>query len=436
MTMLKQRQTFRSLWVALIFFGASSAAWAQLEITVSGGQESARPIAVVPFAKPGSIEADVASIIEANLSRTGLFETMSRDSMLERPTDIANFNSSNWRAVRMENVVIGQLKLDPATGNVGARFWLVDTLLNEQLLGFDMPPVPPSQVRYLAHQISDLIFEKLTGIPGAFNTRLAYVAAQGLGFERRFQLIVSDADGYNPRTIATSREPIMSPAWSPDRARLAYVGYERGRSAIYMHELRTGQVKTLVSERGINGSPAWSPDGTKLAVTLSFETNPDIYVIDIATGRRNRLTKHFGIDTEPAWSPDGREIVFTSDRGGNPHIYRVPVSGGEPERLTFQGRQNLRASYSPDGRDLVLINLDSGAYRVATFNLSSKRMNLLTEGRLDESPSFAPNGAVIIYATQRGNSAELGTVSTDGRIKSRLRQTGDVREPAWSPLSP
>jgi TolB protein len=434
--MLKQVLGFHHWLGALVLLGAAFTASAQLEITVSGGQDSARPIAVVPFATPGSIETDVASIIEANLVRTGLFEAMERGNMLERPTDIANFNSSNWRAVRMENVVIGQLKLDPASGNVGARFWLVDTLLNEQLLGFDMPPVPPSQVRYLAHQISDLIFEKLTGIPGAFNTRIAYVAAQGLGFERRFQLIVADADGFNPRTIATSREPIMSPSWSPDRSRLAYVGYERGRSAIYMHELRTGQVKTLVSERGINGSPAWSPDGTKMAVTLSFETNPDIYVIDVATGRRNRLTTHFGIDTEPSWSPDGQQLVFTSDRGGNPHIYRIAASGGEPERLTFDGRQNLRASYSPDGRDLVLINLDSGAYRVATLNLNSKRMTLLTEGRLDESPSFAPNGAVIIYATQRGNSAELGTVSTDGRIKSRLRQTGDVREPAWSPLSP
>lgn len=422
--------------VGVVMMCAAFSASAQLEITVTGGVESARPIAVVPFASPGSIDTDVASIIEANLRRTGLFETMSRDSMLERPTDIANFNSSNWRAVRMENVVIGQLRLDPGSGNVGARFWLVDTLLNEQLLGFDMPPVPPAQVRYLAHQISDLIFEKLTGIPGAFNTRLAYVAAQGLGFERRFQLIVSDADGYNPRTIATSREPIMSPSWSPDRQKLAYVGYERGRSAIYIHELRTGQVKTLVTERGINGSPAWSPDGTKMAVTLSFETNPDIYIIDIATGRRNRLTTHFGIDTEPAWAPNGNELVFTSDRGGSPHIYRISASGGEPERLTFEGRQNLRASYSPDGRDIVMINLGEGGYRVATLNLASKRMTLLSDGRLDESPSFAPNGAVIIYATQRGNAAELGTVSVDGRVKSRLRQTGDVREPAWSPMSP
>lgn len=408
---------------------------AQLEITVSGGVESAQPIAVVPFARLDSLDFDMAAIIEANLARTGLFDTLPRENMLERPTDIANFNGANWRAVRMDSVVLGQLRLDPSTGNVGARFWLVDALRNQQLLGFDMPPVAPAQLRYLAHQISDLIFEKLTGIPGAFNTRLAYVTATGLGFQRRFELVISDADGHNPRTIATSREPLMSPSWSPDRRNLAYVGYERGRSAIYIHELQSGRVRKLVSEKGINGSPAWSPDGTKMAVTLSFETNPDIYIIDLATNNRLRLTDHFGIDTEPAWSPDGSQIVFTSDRGGQPQIYRIPATGGTAERLTFTGRQNLKASYSPDGRLLALINLDGGAYRVGTLDLETRQLKLLTEGRLDESPGFAPNGAVIIYATQRGNSAELGAVSADGRVRTRLRQSGDVREPAWSPLA-
>lgn len=419
-------------WLAAVWSGWASA---QLEITVSGGVESAQPIAIVPFARPDSLDFDMAAIIEANLSRTGLFEILPRERMLERPTDIANFNSANWRAVRTDSVVLGQLRLDPATGNVGARFWLVDALRNQQLLGFDMPAVPPNQLRYLAHQISDLVFEKLTGIPGAFNTRLAYVTATGLGFERTFELVISDADGFNPRTIATSREPIMSPSWSPDRRFLAYVGYERGRSAIFVHELRTGQVRRLVSERGINGSPAWSPDGSKIAVTLSFEVNPDIYVIDVATGARTRLTDHFGIDTEPAWSPDGQHIVFTSDRGGQPQIYRMPATGGPAERLTFQGRQNLRASYSPDGRMLTMINVDGGAYRVAVLDLQTQQMRILTDGRLDESPSFAPNGAVIIYATQRGNNTELATVSVDGRVRSRLRQAGDVREPAWSPLA-
>lgn len=430
-----QVKVLKRWWLALVLSTLSGPLFAQLEITVSGGVESAQPVAVVPFGSPDTVSFDIAAIIEANLSRTGLFEAYPRADMLERPTDIADFNSANWRAVRIDNVVLGRLQLDPASGNVGARFWLVDALRNEQLLGFDMPPVPPNQLRYLAHQISDLIFEALTGIPGAFNTRIAYVTATGLGYQRTFELVIADADGYNPRTVATSREPLMSPSWSPDRSRLAYVGYERGRSAIYIHELRTGTVTKLVSEKGINGSPAWSPDGTRLALTLSFETNPDIYVIEIATGKRIRLTDHFGIDTEAAWSPDGQQIVFTSDRGGQPQIYRMPATGGPAERLTFEGRQNLKASYAPDGKTLTLINLDQGRYRVATLELETQRTTILTDGRLDESPGFAPNGAVIIYATQLGNAAELATVSLDGRVRTRLRQSGDVREPAWSPMA-
>ncbi|ULQ46473.1 Tol-Pal system beta propeller repeat protein TolB [Flagellatimonas centrodinii] len=421
--------------VATLMLLVSAGASAQLEITVTGGVERAAPIAIVPFSSPESIDFDVARIIEADLARTGLFDTLSRNDMLETPSDIAQFNSANWRAVSMDNVVIGQLRLDPNTGNVGARFWLVDALRNQQLLGFDMPAVPPAQLRYLAHQIADLVFEKLTGFPGAFNTRIAYVAADGLGYQRRFELVIADADGFNPRTVATSREPIMSPAWAPDRRHIAYVGYERGRSAVYIHELESGKVRKLVSERGINGSPTWSPDGSRMAVTLSFESNPDIYVIDLTSGQRTRLTEHFGIDTEPAWAPDGESLVFTSDRGGQPQIYRIAATGGNPERITFDGKQNLKASYSPDGKTLVLVNYDQGSYRIATMELETRRLTRLTDGRLDESPGFAPNGAVIIYATQSGNSAELATVSLDGRVKTRLRQAGDVREPAWSPLA-
>jgi len=427
------------VWIrglAVVLATLSFAAQAQLEITVTGGVERAAPIAIVPFSAPESVDFDVARIIEADLARTGLFDALARQDMLEKPSDIAQFNSANWRAVGMDNVVIGQLRLDPNTGNVGARFWLVDALRNQQLLGFDMPAVPPAQLRYLAHQIADLVFEKLTGFPGAFNTRIAYVAASGLGYQRRFELVIADADGFNPRTVATSREPIMSPAWAPDRRHIAYVGYERGRSAVYIHELESGKVRKLVSERGINGSPSWSPDGRRMAVTLSFENNPDIYVIDLGSGERIRLTEHFGIDTEPAWSPDGEYVVFTSDRGGQPQIYRIiSTGGGKPERLTFDGRQNLKASYSPDGKTLVMVNYDQGSYRVATMDLDSRRVTKLTDGRLDEAPGFAPNGAVIIYATQSGGTAELATVSLDGRVKTRLRQAGDVREPAWSPLA-
>ena len=424
----------KQLLALLLLVAAALPAQATLEITITGGDESAQPIAVVPFRGLESVSLDVAKVVENDLARTGLFKPLARESMLEKPFDISQVNYANWRAVNADSVVLGQLATG-AGGTIGARFFLVDSVRQQQLLGYDMPPVQPGQVRYLAHQIADLIFEKLTGIRGAFNTRIAYIAATGLGYARRYELVVADADGENPRPVATSREPLMSPAWSPDRKQLAYVGYERGRSAIYVQNLETGQVKKLVSEKGINGSPAWSPDGRSLAITLSFESNPDIYVVDVASGNRRRITDHYGIDTEAAWSPDGQELVFTSDRGGTPQIYRVPVAGGTPERLTFQGVQNLRASYSPDGKKLCLVNSDAGRYRIALLDLATHDINTITDGGLDESPQFAPNGAVIIYATQGGGTAELATVSLDGRVRTRLRQAGDVREPAWSPFT-
>ena len=412
------------------------AAQAQLQFDVQSNQTGAVPIAIAPFSSNDGLPTDVASVIDADLVRSGLFTTLPRGDMLERPDDPSRVDFRNWRAVGMDHLVVGRLSRDAGTDRVAARFYLLDVLRGQQLIAYDMPAVAPDQLRYVAHQIADLIFERLTGIPGVFNTKIAYVTSSGMGPTRTYQLIVADADGYNPRTIASSKDTLMSPSWSPDRRKLAYVGYERGRSGIYVHEIATGQVKKILSEKGINGSPAWSPDGTKLAVTLSFETNPDIYLYDLQTGRRQRLTDHYGIDTEASFAPDGQSIVFTSDRGGQPQIYRMPATGGEAQRLTFQGRQNLDASFSPDGKFLALVNLDEGRYRIGLLDLGSGNLRLLSDGGLDESPSFAPNGAVIIYATQvRGGGAELATVTTDGRVKQRLRQPGEVREPAWSPLS-
>ncbi|MGQ0618788.1 MAG: Tol-Pal system beta propeller repeat protein TolB [Panacagrimonas sp.] len=418
-----------------LFIGAGwlASAHAQLEFEVSGGATGAQPIAIVPFAGNEGV-MDLAQVVEGDLVRSGQFYGLPRADMLERPSDPKQVNFANWRAVSMDNIVIGSVKRDPGSDRVAARFYLLDALRGEQRLGFEMPPAEPSQLRYTAHQIADMIFEKLLGYPGVFNTKIAYVASQGFGLDRKYALMISDWDGENPRTIATSREPLMSPQWSPDRRKLAYVGYERGRSSIFMHEIASGRVTKLVSEKGINGSPAWSPDGTKIAVTLSYESNPDIYIIDIGTGAKRRLTTTEGIDTEASWSPDGQSLVYTSERGGPPQIYRMSVAGGEPTRLTFQGRQNLRASYSPDGKSLALVNLDDSRYRIALLDLASGSMQLLSDGRFDEGPSFAPNGRVVIYATQGAKGAELATVSTDGRVKQRLRQTGDVREPAWSPL--
>lgn len=427
------RRTLHFLLLLAVLLGGA-AARAELQITITEGATGAQPIAVVPFAGNEGLQTDVARVIEADLVRSGLFYSLPRGDMLEQPTDPTQVDFRNWRAVNMDNVVIGAVHRDLATDQVTVRFYLLDVYRGEQLLAFDMPAVQPEQLRYVAHQIADLIYEKLTGIPGVFNTKIAYVAATGFGRNRRYELVVADADGEFPRTVATSRDPLLSPAWSPDRKRLAYVGYDRGSQAIFLHELATGQVRKISAERGINGSPAWSPDGTKLAVTLSFGVNPDIYVIDVATGTRRRLTEHYAIDTEPSWSPDGNELVFTSDRGGNPQIYRIPAAGGDAERLTFEGRQNLRASYSPDGKQLVLVNFDGGVYRIALLDLETRRLTPISDGNLDEGPDFAPNGAVVIYARQTAGGAELATVTVDGRVRQRLTQAGDVREPAWSPL--
>lgn len=407
--------------------------FASLEITVQGGETAAQPIAVVPFAKPADVSLEFGDVIASDLARSGQFQPLDPKDMLEKPSDPAQVNYRNWRAVAVDNVIVGKLFRKPG-GALVVHFALLDVLRGTQLLGYDVPVPDPRKMRPVAHQIADLVYEKLTGVPGAFNSQVAYVAASGKVDNRLFQIIVADSDGADPVTVATSREPLMSPAWSPNREQLAYVGFERGRSAIYIHTLANGDLRRFVNERGINGAPAWSPDGRQLALTLSFERNPDIYVMDVATGARRQLTQHFAIDTEPAWSPNGREIAFTSDRGGQPQIYVVPAGGGEARRLTFEGKQNSRPRYSPDGKSLALVNVDESGYRIGLLNLATHDLQILSSGPLDESPSFAPNGAVVIYAAQGKQGAELATVSADGRIRQRLTQPGDVREPAWSPI--
>jgi TolB protein len=432
--MRTNRLVMRTLhWLLLLVMLAAGPARAELEITVTGGDVGALPIALVPFSQTPEVQLDIAQVVEDDLVRSGRFRALPRRDMLQKPNAPAQVDHGTWRRQGIDNVVIGQVaKTDQG---YYARFFLVDAVSGQQIMGYDIPARSLDQMRYVAHQIADLIYEKLLGMPGYFNTKIAYISAKGIGHQRNFELIVSDADGWNPRVVATSREPLLSPAWSPDRKQLAYVGFERGRSAIYLHTLATGEVKRLISERGINGSPTFSPDGRFLAITLSFENNPDIYVLDIKSGSRRRLTDHYGIDTEPAWHPDGTKLLFTSDRGGQPQIYEISVNGGDPRRITFQGAQNLRASYSPDGRSIVVVNSHERRYRIGLLDVASGDLRLISNGPLDESPSFAPGGAVVIYATQGPRGAELATVSVDGRVRQSLRQSGgDVREPAWSPL--
>jgi TolB protein len=335
----------------------------------------------------------------------------------------------------MENIVIGTVKPTP-DGNYEVEFRLVNMFSGQQIAGFRIPSTR-QQMRRTAHRISDIVFEKLTGVRGAFDTRIAYVTVrQQADGSKKYSMQVSDADGFNAQTLLESNEPLMSPSWAPDGRQLAYVSFEGRNSAIYIQDIFSGTRERVASNPGINSAPAFSPDGTRLAMTLSKEGDPEIFVMHLASKTLTRLTTNRAIDTEPSWSPDGRSLVFTSDRGGSPQIYRIAATGGNAERLTFTGNYNARARYSPDGMSLALVHSAGGTYRIAYMDLVQNTMSLVTTARLDESPSFAPNGSMIIYSTMTNRGTELAAVSADGRVHQRLAfQDGEVREPAWGPYS-
>jgi len=415
-------------------------AQARLTIEITGGTEGAQPIAIVPFARPeggGVLSEDVAAVIAADLARTGRFRPMPRRDMMATPHTAEEVDLRDWRLVAMDNLVIGKVER-AAVGGYEVGFVLFDVFRGKQLAAMTFTS-RASELRYTAHRIADLIYERLTGAPGVAATRIAYVTSAGnRGGQRisqRVKLEVADADGHNPQTIVSSRDPIMSPAWSPNGRQLAYVSFEDRRTAIYLQELATGRRERIAGFKGINGSPAWSPDGRSLAMTLSKGGNPDIYVLDLASRNLRQITDHFAIDTEPAWSPDGSHIIFTSNRGGNPQIYRIPATGGAATRVTFENDYNGRASYAPDGRSILCVTRVDGNFHIGRLDLNTGTMRLLSSGKLDESPSFAPNGTMVIYATHHGGRGILAAVSVDGAVSQRLSQgLNDVREPAWSPL--
>ncbi|MCU7916732.1 MAG: Tol-Pal system beta propeller repeat protein TolB [Candidatus Thiodiazotropha sp. (ex Dulcina madagascariensis)] len=426
----------KNIFILLVLLLWQPLLHAELTIEITEGVEGALPIAVSPFAwqGKGSPPEDIAAVINADLQRSGRFKTLPREDMLARPGTVEEIEFKDWRALDVENLVVGQIQSNGA-GGYQIQFQLLDVFRGEQLTGYSIPTTAPN-LRSTAHRIADLIYEKLLGVPGAFSTRVAYITSvkQPEG-ETRIDLNIADADGYNPETIVSSSEPLMSPAWSPDGLKIAYVSFEGGRSAIYVQEVYTGKRQKVTAYKGINGAPAWSPDGRKLAMTLSKDGNPDIFVYDLITRKLQPIARHYAIDTEPAWSPDGRSIVFTSDRGGKPQIYRVSAFGGKAQRITFQNSYNARASFSPDGEMLTLVTREEGKYRIAVQDLESGVMQVLSQGSLDESPSFAPNGSMVIYASKAGYRGVLAAVSVDGRVRQRLAlQEGDVREPVWSPI--
>nr|WP_246480065.1 Tol-Pal system beta propeller repeat protein TolB [Motiliproteus sediminis] len=416
-------------------FLASATARAELTIEITQGVDQPVPLAVVPFGWSGTsaLPENVSEVVAADLYRSGLFALMSRQNMLSFPTSAQQVYFRDWRLSGMEYLLVGKVLPQPG-GNYRVEYELFDVINEQRLLGAHING-SGAQLRRMAHRIADAVYEKLTGIPGAFDTQIVYVTAQRFSADDyKYQLQLSDADGARPRVILESREPILSPTWSQDGKRLAYVSFESRRPAIYIQDVSTGKRERMASFRGLNGAPAFSPDGRKLALTLSKDGNPEIYVMDIATKALTRVTKHYGIDTEPNWTADGRSIIFTSNRGGMPQIYSVELENGWVERLTFEGDYNARGRLTQDGRHLVLVHRNNGVFHIAVQDLKTGRFDILTETYLDESPSIAPNGSMVIYATQEGTREVLAAVSIDGRVKFKLpARSGNVREPAWSP---
>jgi TolB protein len=432
--MNKQLSCFSLL--ALLLFCRQS--WADLTVEVTKGQAEAIPIAIVPFNSPEAAAAsfDVAQLVGSDLARSGRFKTTDRKDMVEQPHNGTAISFDDWRRLGNDYMVVGQVQ-PSAPDRYDITFELYNVLTRQRLLGYQMSANKPG-LRVASHQVADMVFEKILGIRGAFATRIAYISVLGTLPHKNYRLIVSDADGENPHVVMQSNEPLMSPTWSPDGQSLAYVSFEDRVPSVYVQVLKTGERQRVSAHAGVNQAPAWSPDGKKLALTLSTrDGNLDIYVMDMTTQALTRITNDPGIDTEPQWSKDGQSLYFTSDRAGGPQIYRVEIQNvAKPRRLTFQGSYNARPRLSPDESQLAFVTQEEGAYRIATMDLRGRGdVQVLTKGHFDVSPSYAPNGAEIIYASRDRGRGVLALVSADGRVQERLVSSeGELQEPAWAPF--
>lgn len=415
---------------------------AALTIQITEGVEGALPIAIVPFDDSGlksPLAYKLSSIIASDLAHSGRFSPMPERDLIARPHDGSAVRFADWRLLNMESLVVGRLR-EVGVARYEVQFQLFDVFKGAQLAGYSIA-FAADDLRRTAHRISDLIYEKLTGQRGAFSTRIAYVTAlKSVDNSKKYQLSIADADGFNEQVILDSKQPLMSPSWSPDGKKLVYVSFESGRPEIFIQEVFSGQRQSVTNYPGLNNAPVWSPDGRYLAMTLSKTGNPEIHVYNLQTASLTQITRHPGIDTEPSWSPDSSKLVFTSDRGGRPQLYTINMKGenkeGRAQRITFEGDYNARGVFSPDGRSLAMVHGKDSQFRIAVMDLENGTLQVLTDSRLDESPSFAPNGSMIIYATESQNRGVLSAVSVDGRVHQRLElQQGDVREPAWSPFN-
>ena len=423
-----------SVLLSVVLAMVASIVQAQLTIEISQGMDNPTAIAIAPFAWQGNgaPPEDVAAVVDSDLARSGQFVPIARTDMLSRPTAQADVFYRDWRAIEAEYLLIG--RVSKANNELRIEYDLFD-VLRQTIVDSGAETGPASTARMMSHRVADAVYEKLTGVPGAFATRLLYISVTRVpGGKDYSRLTMSDSDGANPVVLLETSEPLLGPTWSPDAKSIAYVSFETGRPAIYRQELSTGRREQLTNFKGLNSAPAWSPDGKTMAMVLSKDGSPDIYLMDLATKQLKRITRHYAIDTEPAWMPDGNSLLFTSDRGGKPQIYRYDLRNGSTERLTFEGTYNARARVAQDGRNVVMVHQQDGRFHIALLDLVTNRTHVLTTTQLDESPSIAPNGSMVLYATKAGDRGILAGVSVDGGVKFRLpAREGDVREPAWSP---
>lgn len=402
---------------------------AQLTIEITGAGGNRIPVAIADFGGEASAGRVVTSVIRGDLERCGLFRMVDTGGAALTETAAPAFDE--WRSRGADALAAGSIG-ESADGRKEARFRLYDVNKASALAGSAFVTSKP-MLRAAGHRIADIIYEKLTGEPGIFSTRIAYVVKVG---STRYELHIADADGQNEQVALISKEPIISPSWSPDGTRLAYVSFENKKPVVYVHSLASGKRIVVANFKGSNSAPAWSPDGRKLAVVLSKDGGSQIFTVNADGSGVQRLTNSNAINTEPAFSPDGQSVYFTSDQGGSPQIYRIAAGGGEAQRVSFEGSYNVTPRLSPDGKSMAFISRREGSFRLSVMDLANRQVQVLTDSHKDESPTFAPNGRMILIATEQGGRGVLSAVSIDGRIKQRLSvSAGDVREPAWGPFN-